>query len=109
MILMKILIFPIIIQLIPLIALFLVLRFLRKTQTVSIFLKIALGLITFILGLPVTYLAMNISMSGMSDKGITCAIGAITFIPLGLLLYVFGIPIILYHSKKHQRNSKASK
>lgn len=62
-------------------------------------LKIALGLVFMAIGIASTFFAMIISISGMSDEGITCATGAVAFIPLGFLTNVIGIPLLLILSK----------
>jgi hypothetical protein len=97
---MQILIIPLLITLIPVATLFFVLRHLGKTKKISLFLKIALGLIFIAIGLVATYFAIVVSIKGITDKGISCATGAVVFLPLGILLNIIGIPLLLISFQK---------
>jgi hypothetical protein len=96
---MKILLIPFLIILIPLVILFFFLRHLTKAKKISVLLKIALGLVFIAIGIPTTFFAMTISISGMSDKGINCMTGAVAFIPLGFIVNLIGIPLLLALTK----------
>jgi hypothetical protein len=103
---MKILLIPLLSVLTPVAALFFLLRYLNKTKRISALLKIALGLIFIPVGLLATYMAVVVSIKGMIGNGITCATGAVAFIPLGLLVNVIGIPFLLVSFQKKFREPK---
>ena len=47
-----------------------------------------------------------VSIKGKIDSGITCATGAVAFIPLGLLVNVIGIPLLLVSFQKKFREPR---
>lgn len=92
---MQILLIPFLIILIPVVTLYLVLQHLGKRKKISLLLKIALGLIFMIVGIMMTFIAVLVSINGMGNAGVTCATGAVVFLPLGILVNVIGIPLML--------------
>jgi hypothetical protein len=79
--------------------LFLVIRYWEKDKKISAGLKIAFGMIFFILGLLSTGLAIKISMQGHLDKGVQCVTGIVIFIPISFFVNFIGIPLILILEK----------
>jgi hypothetical protein len=80
----------------PITLLFLIIKYWKKGNRVSIGLKILLGIIFSILGLAATYVATIVSISGHIDKGLQCASGVVVFIPIGLFINIIGIPLMLF-------------
>ena len=106
---MKILVFPLIIILLPIIFLFLIIKYWKKGSRISIGLKILFGIIFAILGLATTYMAIIVSISGVMDKGIRCASGVVIFIPMSLFINIIGIPLVLFLEKSIRQNFKIKK
>ena len=96
---MKILILPSILILLPLVILFLIIRYWNKRKAISMGEKIVLGIIFIAIGLLTTIYAMSVSIEGMADKNVQCMTGVIVFIPFGLLTYILGVPLLLSLSK----------
>ena len=96
---MKILIIPLFLILLPTFGLFLTVNFWKKDKKISIGLKFLLGIIFLLLGLVATWFSVIVSVWGHMDKGIQCATGAITLIPMGLFVNCIGIPLVLILEK----------
>ncbi|MEO5890125.1 MAG: hypothetical protein ABIQ31_07730 [Ferruginibacter sp.] len=92
---MQTLFIPLVIILTPITILFFLLRYFKKSKTISTSLKIVLGFAFAIIGLLTSFYAMIASIAGMSQNGIRCATGAAFFIPLGFLVNIIGIPLLL--------------
>jgi len=90
-----ILVVPTLIILLPVTLLFLIIKYWKKDKKVSIGLKITLGVVFILLGLVLTYVAIIVSIQGHMNKGIQCASGVVTFIPMSLFINFIGIPLIL--------------
>ena len=96
---MKSLILPPLLILLPIGILFLILQYWTKRKAISTGMKIILGIIFIAVGLLTSFYAMTVSMEGMADKNIKCMTGAVVFIPLGLVTYIVGVPLLLSFSK----------
>ncbi|OPZ32173.1 MAG: hypothetical protein BWZ00_00102 [Bacteroidetes bacterium ADurb.BinA174] len=97
---MKIFFFPLLITLIPVVVLLLFLRYWKREKSFSLLVKILVGSAFLFLAVCFTYLAMRLSIEGHMEKGISCATGVITFIPISLILNGCGIPLILILENK---------
>jgi len=103
---MKILIIPLLLISLPIFVLFLIVKYWKKDKKIPIVLKIVLGIAFIILGLTLTYCAIIVSMHGHTDRGIQCATGVVTLIPMGLLVNFIGIPAILISEKNIRKKKK---
>lgn len=96
---MKILILPLFLILFPIGILFLITKYWTKRKAISPGLKIVLGIIFIAVGLLTSFYAITVSIEGMADKNIKCMAGVVVFIPLGLLTYIVGVPLLLSYRK----------
>lgn len=97
---MKTLLSPLLLILLPIIVLAIILKFWTKKSQITILVKTSLGITFFALGLVALYFAMQLSMGAMIDNNIKCMTVSIVFIPVALLIYTIGIPVMLVSSKK---------
>jgi len=103
---MKILILPLFIILLPVISLYLIIKYWKKDVQISRWFKITLGVVFFIIGLIFSYFAILVSIWGYMDKGIKCASGVVALIPLSLFVNIVGIPLILLLKRKiHEKTN----
>gem|GEM_PF-3400494 len=95
---MKILVLPLIVTFLPIIVLFLGLKYWSR-KNIPVFNKLILSVLFMAIGLIATYYAVLISIEGMTEKQVQCMTGAIIFIPIGFL-NVIGVPILLFSKNK---------
>ena len=100
---MKILVLPLIITFLPIIVLFLILKYWAKTKKISFVAKIVLSVLFIAISLLTTFYAVIVSIEGMTENQVQCVTGAIVFIPLGLL-NVIGVPLLLFSNRSENYN-----
>jgi hypothetical protein len=96
---MKVLILPSLLILLPIGILFFIIKYWTKRKDISTAMKIALGSVFIFIGLGASFYAMALSMKGMAESNIKCTTGVVAFIPLGLLTYFAGVPLLLIFMK----------
>jgi hypothetical protein len=96
---MKILVLPLIVTFLPIMVLFLVLKYWAGNKNIPLVYKIVLSVLFMAVSALSAYYAVLISIEGMAEKQIQCMTGAIVFIPLGLL-NVTGIPLLLFSKNR---------
>ena len=101
---MKILILPLVIIVLPAISLFFLHKYLSKQKEISNSLKLVLGILFIAIGLFASWNAIAISIDGMSEKGINCLTGIVFFIPLAVVTYLAGVPILLFKKRRRMIN-----
>jgi len=80
---------------IPVIILFFLLHYLKRSNKLSGSLKLLLGISFITLSLPVSFCAMTILLNEMAGKRISCGTGAVAIMPFGLLINLIGITVLL--------------
>lgn len=105
---MEILLIPLVIILSPFLMLYLILRYLNKAKGVTWLLKISLGLLFMAIGIMATIFAIQMSINGMSEKGVKCMNGIIVFIPIGIASIV-GVPLLLIFNKGGTKKSPVNR
>lgn len=97
---MKILLLPLLITLLPVIILFLIIKYPAKNKNFSLFATIILSVLLTAFSLLAAFYAMIISIEGMAENQIQFMTGAITFIPLGLLSAIAALFLLFTKRKK---------
>jgi hypothetical protein len=96
---MKILLIPLILIFIPVAILFLTKKFFIKNKILPKFFRVILLIIFITSGIFISIYAMLVSAGGISERGIGCATGAVTFLYAGFFINIIGAINLLKASK----------
>lgn len=87
----------------PAVSLFFLHKYLSKQKEISNRLKTGLGILCIVLGFFASWLAIAISINGMSEKGISCMTGIVFFIPLAMVTYLAWVPVLLFKENRRRK------
>lgn len=92
---MKILVWPALMIITPLAALFIITKLWPGILAVPTLLKVFVGLFVIAAGMLTAVYAIALSLQGYMEAHIRCATGAVVFLPFALFTYFIGVPWVL--------------